>query len=79
MYLKSKKVKTKLIMKKDSKGFLEFVYEFYKTMKAHEISLVYEGEITHQITKAFTSLDRIKYGQRRRIRQCSTQSISCNG
>lgn len=43
-------------IKKDSKGFLEFVYEFYKTMKAHEISLVYEGEITHQITKAFTSL-----------------------
>ncbi|MGC8823817.1 MAG: SiaB family protein kinase [Bacteroidales bacterium] len=43
-------------MFKDSKGFLEFVYEFYKTMKAHEISLVYEGEITHQITKAFTSL-----------------------
>lgn len=43
-------------MKKDSKGFLEFVYEFYKTMKAHEISLVYEGEITHQLTKAFTSL-----------------------
>jgi len=42
--------------KKDVKGFLEFVYEFYKTMKAHEISLVYEGEITHQITKAFTSL-----------------------
>lgn len=43
-------------MSKDSKGFLEFVYEFYKTMKTHEISLVYEGEITHQITKAFTSL-----------------------
>lgn len=43
-------------MKKDSIGFLEFVYEFYKTMKAHEITLVYEGEITHQITKAFTSL-----------------------
>ncbi len=38
------------------KGFLEFVYDFYKTMKAHEITLVYEGEITHQITKAFTSL-----------------------
>ncbi|MBN2521800.1 MAG: SiaB family protein kinase [Bacteroidales bacterium] len=42
--------------KPDVKGFLEFVYEFYKTMKAHEITLVYEGEITHQITKAFTSL-----------------------
>ena len=42
--------------KKDVKGFLEFVYESYKSMKAHEITLVYEGEITHQITKAFTSL-----------------------
>jgi hypothetical protein len=42
--------------KKDVRGFLEFVYDFYKSMKAHEISLVYEGEITHQITKAFTSL-----------------------
>ncbi len=40
----------------NEKGFLEFVYNFYKTMKAHEITLVYEGEITHQITKAFTSL-----------------------
>ena len=36
--------------KKNVKGFLEFVYDFYKSMKAHEISLVYEGEITHQIT-----------------------------
>lgn len=42
--------------KKDVRGFLEFVYEFYKSMKEHEITLVYEGEITHQITKAFTSL-----------------------
>lgn len=39
-----------------SPSFLEFVYEFYKTMKDNDISLVYEGEITHQITKAFTSL-----------------------
>jgi hypothetical protein len=37
-------------------SYLEFVYEFYKTMKEREITLVYEGEITHQITKAFTSL-----------------------
>lgn len=43
-------------MKKDIKGFLEFVYDFYQTMKTHEITLVYEGEITHQLTKAFTSL-----------------------
>lgn len=41
---------------KDGSKFLEFVYEFYKSMKSHEISLVYEGEVTHQLTKAFTSL-----------------------
>lgn len=40
----------------DIKEFLEFVYSFYKSMKEHEVQLVYEGEITHQITKAFTSL-----------------------
>ena len=38
------------------KGFLEFVYDFYSSMKAHEIKLVYEGKITHQITKAFIAL-----------------------
>jgi hypothetical protein len=36
--------------------FLEFVYGFYKTMKAHEIRLAYEGKISHQITKAFIAL-----------------------
>ena len=38
------------------KGFLEFVYDFYASMKAHEINLVYEGKVTHQITKAFIAL-----------------------
>jgi hypothetical protein len=36
--------------------FLEYVYSFYRSMAANNVSLVYEGEITHQITKAFTSL-----------------------
>jgi hypothetical protein len=40
----------------NSADFLEFVYGFYKTMKANEIRLVYEGKITHQITKSFISL-----------------------
>ncbi|MDA3891325.1 MAG: SiaB family protein kinase [Salinivirgaceae bacterium] len=40
----------------DIKEFLEFVYSFYKSMNEHKVQLVYEGEITHQITKAFTSL-----------------------
>jgi hypothetical protein len=41
---------------KNVRGYIEFIYDFYKSMKAHEISLVYEGEITHQITKAFTTM-----------------------
>ncbi len=36
--------------------FFDFVYDTYKQMKANDINLVYEGEITHEITKAFTSL-----------------------
>jgi hypothetical protein len=36
--------------------FFDFVYDIYKQMKANDINLVYEGEITHEITKAFTSL-----------------------
>ena len=41
---------------KYSAGFLEFIYDFYKSMKTHEIKLVYEGKVTHQITKAFIAL-----------------------
>jgi hypothetical protein len=37
-------------------GYLEFVYDFYKSMKAHEIKLVYEGRVTQQITRAFIAL-----------------------
>ncbi|MBK8806679.1 MAG: hypothetical protein IPO21_08550 [Bacteroidales bacterium] len=36
--------------------FLNYVYDFYRSMAANRVSLVYQGEITHQITKAFTSL-----------------------
>ncbi len=41
---------------KDSRKSLEFVYDFYLKMKRNNINLAYEGEITHEITKAFTSL-----------------------
>lgn len=41
---------------KDTNKSLEFVYEFYMKMKRNNINIAYEGEITHQITKAFTSL-----------------------
>jgi hypothetical protein len=35
---------------------LDFVYKLYEKMKKNNVNLAYEGEITHQITKAFTSL-----------------------
>lgn len=39
-----------------NKDFLEFVYSFDESMKDKDVKLVYKGEITHQVTKAFTSL-----------------------
>jgi len=43
---------------KEKKGhsFLDFAYQMYKSMKTNEINLVYEGEVTQEITKTFTSL-----------------------
>lgn len=37
-------------------NFFDFVFDTYKKMKANDINLVYEGEITHEITKAFAIL-----------------------
>ncbi len=36
--------------------YMKLVYDFHKEMTNNRFTLVYEGEITHQITKAFTSL-----------------------
>lgn len=41
---------------KEHNESLDFVYDFYAKMKRNNINLAYEGEITHSITKAFTSL-----------------------
>jgi len=41
---------------KENQGFLDFAYQMYKSMKTNEINLVYEGEVTQEITKTFTSL-----------------------
>jgi glucose-6-phosphate-specific signal transduction histidine kinase len=38
------------------KGFLELVYRFYDAIRQHEVRLVYEGKVTHQITKAIIAL-----------------------
>ena len=39
-----------------NKDFLEFVYSFNESMENKDVKLVYKGEITHQVTKAFTSI-----------------------
>jgi len=36
--------------------YMKLIYQFHEDMIKHNFTLVYEGEITHQITKAFTSL-----------------------
>jgi len=40
----------------DKNNFIDNVYSFYSLMKSNEVNLIYEGEITHTITKAFASL-----------------------
>lgn len=36
--------------------YLKLIYSIHEDMMARKFTLVYDGEITHQITKAFTSL-----------------------
>lgn len=36
--------------------FHSYVFDFYDKMKINQINLIYEGEVTHEITKAFTAL-----------------------
>jgi len=43
--------------------FIKSVFQFYELMKSNDVSLVYEGEITHDITKAFTSLTETAMGK----------------
>ena len=47
----------------EKRSFVEFILDFYKYMREYEISLVYEGEITQPIIKAFLSLTETKMMQ----------------
>lgn len=38
------------------KNKYDFVYDFYSKMKESKVSIAYEGEISHEITKVFSSL-----------------------
>lgn len=43
-------------MSDNNVDYMKLIYSFHEQMVKNDFSLVYEGEITHQITKAFTSL-----------------------
>jgi len=40
----------------NSKGFINYVYDRYKNLMIKDVSLVFEGQITHQVMKALTGL-----------------------
>jgi hypothetical protein len=40
----------------ESKGFINYIYDRYKDLKIKDISLVFEGQVTHQVMKALTGL-----------------------
>ena len=40
----------------ESKGFINYLYERYSNLRVKDISLVFEGQITHQVMKALTGL-----------------------
>ena len=58
---------------KEHKESLDFVYDFYVKMKRNKINLAYEGEITHQITKAFTSLTETNMVRELRLKDSTVQ------
>ena len=40
----------------NSKGFINYIFDRYSHLKVKDISLVFEGQITHQVMKALTGL-----------------------
>jgi hypothetical protein len=40
----------------ESKGFINYIYDRYSNLAIKDITLVFEGQITHQVMKALTGL-----------------------
>lgn len=40
----------------ESRGFINYIYDRYKNLRLKDITLVFEGQITHQVMKALTGL-----------------------
>ena len=41
--------------KPELKGYMDFVMDFHQSMQKHKLILAYEGEVTQDVTKAFTA------------------------
>lgn len=42
--------------REDLTSYMDFVMDFHESMKKHKLILAYEGEVTQDVTKAFTAL-----------------------
>ena len=40
----------------DSQGFMNYIFDRYKTLHIKDIAVMYEGQVTHQVMKALTRL-----------------------
>lgn len=45
-----------MVKKRMNEIFHDYIFDFYNRMRINQINLIYEGEVTHEITKAFTAL-----------------------
>ncbi|MBN1131764.1 MAG: SiaB family protein kinase [Bacteroidales bacterium] len=41
---------------KNNQGFLNYIYEYYRSLDLHEILLMFEGQVTHRIMKTLSNL-----------------------
>ena len=57
-----------MIHYKHNTGFLEFVYDFYRGIRNHEITLAYEGEMNHQLMKEFANISLGRMGEEEEVK-----------
>lgn len=45
-----------MIRSKNNRGYLNYIHDYYTNLEMHEISLVFEGQVTHPVMKTLTNL-----------------------
>jgi len=59
--------------------YMRFVVDFHNMMVNKKITLAYEGEVTQEITKAFTSMTERNLDKVEENGKIKKKSIPCNG